>query len=1211
MTIETSGKINIDYSSVVDATDQVRLLTRGLTSAAKAAQSLNKSLNLSVAKIGALQTSMGTMQGFVNAANNVNTLSNSLSRLGYTSVAIANNMNQSSQVLTRANRNLRDSSNSLDSAQKRLFKTYSSSGYAQGVLNTTLGNTVAAQNRVSSVTQRSTRVVSKKAKATRETTDKLEAFNLASRNLTKSVQVALGPLSGVAARITAMTALFNANTLSAAGLISTIVGLSVATYNLVNIGINAERQYLRMIGVTEILGDKAKFTAQQLEQMSQKLGYDTLAGLNDVRDAFTTLATYTEVAEENFYKAGQAAQAMSDVFGGSLKTNINQIGRLLEDPFRNMDALRRSGIQFSKAEQENIERLRKTFQTAEAQRIVLAKFDTAIRVSEMQAMGLAGTIDTLGQKFQNLFERAAKESGALDVVNTEFSKIIKAIDKFNEDGDKTMDQFGRTFHRIAEVVAGGLRLMAENVEALNVIFKTFVAITIVKSIKSVIAFSASLLGLTKSFALVAAGLSATTLKILGFASGLGKLVILGTAIAAVYSLLSKEPEKTNEDVKKLNNSIRDTKDSLTGIPTELEIELRLKVAEIETDVSSLKTLRDEYLKIVADAKKQLEIETRRSFQIQPGGMGLSSVVQVTTPEMERLQGVIGTYKWNIQGLTNAIGDMGKELEDVNKTADESRATWVRALGDKTIGAVTSEFNSLRNQFDTTQMSIEKYDAALTDLSLTMQGLAGLDPSHLEQLASFGITSESITKLITQMAEQSPRNRGLQEMVNVVEDLNNEATNAYRQLKGLQTLDFSKRRFDVRVRELGEFGRSKLTQELGLSADATDKEIIDVLERRERNTEKVLVLSSEMQKIRNNELSTLERINYEYDQIIQKINSVSGVNRQQLTSQVEEARSRDITNFRNNEYEKLAAMDKEMNEYINSNMMSQKEYEILIARQTYEEQLSTLRDYLAKKSALENLSAEEYAQIAHSYMESFAQSYNKALENINKATDVVSKELTMLQQIGKDTGQALQNAFADFVFNPFEEGVEGMGRSFEEGVKRMVSDFAKGMQRILSDAIAKHILMNTLGITSFGSFLGISAPAATPSAGLSGLFNSTRVGSMGGMRNGGFVSGPGTGRSDSIMARLSNGEFVLNAKAVKKIGLPQLTRMNSFADGGFVGKSGSYSGGDINNNIVLNITSDGGSSNTTKDDATELSRKIEAAILQVIINEKRPGGVLAA
>lgn len=51
--------------------------------------------------------------------------------------------------------------------------------------------------------------------------------------------------------------------------------------------------------------------------------------------------------------------------------------------------------------------------------------------------------------------------------------------------------------------------------------------------------------------------------------------------------------------------------------------------------------------------------------------------------------------------------------------------------------------------------------------------------------------------------------------------------------------------------------------------------------------------------------------------------------------------------------------------------------------------------------------------------------------------------------------------------------------------------------------------------------------------------------------GGYIRGPGTGTSDSIPARLSDGEFVIRAAAVKKIGTEALHRINSYASGGMV------------------------------------------------------------
>ena len=59
-----------------------------------------------------------------------------------------------------------------------------------------------------------------------------------------------------------------------------------------------------------------------------------------------------------------------------------------------------------------------------------------------------------------------------------------------------------------------------------------------------------------------------------------------------------------------------------------------------------------------------------------------------------------------------------------------------------------------------------------------------------------------------------------------------------------------------------------------------------------------------------------------------------------------------------------------------------------------------------------------------------------------------------------------------------------------------------------------------------------------------------------LADGGLLSGPGTGTSDSIPAMLSNGEFVMSAASVKKYGVGAMNAINTkkFASGGFVGSS---------------------------------------------------------
>lgn len=80
----------------------------------------------------------------------------------------------------------------------------------------------------------------------------------------------------------------------------------------------------------------------------------------------------------------------------------------------------------------------------------------------------------------------------------------------------------------------------------------------------------------------------------------------------------------------------------------------------------------------------------------------------------------------------------------------------------------------------------------------------------------------------------------------------------------------------------------------------------------------------------------------------------------------------------------------------------------------------------------------------------------------------------------------------------------------------------------------------------------------------------------GKASGGFIIGAGTSTSDSIPAMLSNGEFVMSAAAVRRIGVPYLNRLNKgYANGGLVAgstASGSFGGPA---NIQINIQNETG------------------------------------
>lgn len=107
----------------------------------------------------------------------------------------------------------------------------------------------------------------------------------------------------------------------------------------------------------------------------------------------------------------------------------------------------------------------------------------------------------------------------------------------------------------------------------------------------------------------------------------------------------------------------------------------------------------------------------------------------------------------------------------------------------------------------------------------------------------------------------------------------------------------------------------------------------------------------------------------------------------------------------------------------------------------------------------------------------------------------------------------------------------------------------------------------------------------------------------GYATGGLISGPGTGTSDSIFARLSNGEYVMQASAVSMFGTGLLDQMNAgqlpaFAMGGGIGETGpqlEVTGPSriFNANQTASMLRGGGDSGATAEEVRALRRDIES------------------
>ncbi len=365
--------------------------------------------------------------------------------------------------------------------------------------------------------------------------NQLSQFNRASQDLTKSVQLALGPLSGYAARITAFTSLVNKETKALAILIGVVVGLTVAFGKAVKSGATIERAMLRIEGQVKATGKAAGFTARQLNQLAIALGRDTLTSAEKAREAISVLLVFTKVVDTAFTRTLKLAQDLTDTFGGDLAGNVRRLGRALEDPVSGLEQLSRSGITFTKREREVVKILQEANETLLVQSFILARLELQIGGNAVRAaQGLSGAWDSLKETAQNFFDVVGTKSGAVSILSKGIRRLDEGMQKLAKNTE-FMAFVGLTLKNTIAGISAVMSFLGDHTEeawtafkilaaglALNTFAKVFINFaTILRGIRKIL-LGIFVLAAANPFTIIATGLAAATLLIATNYEGLKK-----------------------------------------------------------------------------------------------------------------------------------------------------------------------------------------------------------------------------------------------------------------------------------------------------------------------------------------------------------------------------------------------------------------------------------------------------------------------------------------------------------------------------------------------------------------------------------------------------------------------------------------------------------------------------------------------------------------
>ena len=192
-----------------------------------------------------------------------------------------------------------------------------------------------------------------------------------------------------------------------------------------------------------------------------------------------------------------------------------------------------------------------------------------------------------------------------------------------------------------------------------------------------------------------------------------------------------------------------------------------------------------------------------------------------------------------------------------------------------------------------------------------------------------------------------------------------------------------------------------------------------------------------------------------------------------------------------------------------------------------------------------LYAEQRAEIERQLAETIKQLNQNAAYDVSSGWKQALQELANQQVNFKETFTSAFGSIENGLVN-LVSGTESAKEKFKKFCQDITKTILQSMAQIIIRGLITKAIMGAIGFGGGGSlFQG--------SSGFNWGANALTTSRL--FANGGRVSGPGTGTSDSIPAMLSNGEYVIRSKAVDRVGVGILNAINSgrhFASGGYVG-----------------------------------------------------------
>jgi len=303
----------------------------------------------------------------------------------------------------------------------------------------------------------------------------------------------------------------NATIVSAAAL----AGLGAVAFTSITAFEESQKVMAQTEAVLKSTGGAAGVTADEINNMAQKMM--NLTGMSDetIQSAENLLLTFTQISKEIFPDATRTVLDMSVALGQDTKSSAIQLGKALNDPINGMTALKRVGVMFNDSQKETIISLQKSGDLMGAQKLILKELQTEFGGSaEAAGKTFGGQLNILKENIDNL-----KESfGGLLVKGLEpvVNKVVVLAKSFNElvTGAKPLSAFVKDlstqFGPFGKIVGEVITFFATHKEALVAVAGVIggvLSISIIAATVAMMSFIAVSLPVLLIFGAIGAGVA--------------------------------------------------------------------------------------------------------------------------------------------------------------------------------------------------------------------------------------------------------------------------------------------------------------------------------------------------------------------------------------------------------------------------------------------------------------------------------------------------------------------------------------------------------------------------------------------------------------------------------------------------------------------------------------------------------------------------------